>query len=530
MKSYLSLSFLLFLLPLAILAYNLTPDKHRWKTLLLMNFCFFFYFSRKMTVFLILSIFSMHHFGLWLGEVAEEGKAVAAAAERSARKEIKKEYQQKMRRIMTGAALIHFGLLIGLKYSGFFLGNLNRVLQFVHLPMQLPVPQFMLPLGISFYTMMAASYLFDVYRGLIQPDRNIGRLALYLSFFPTIMEGPICRYQDTAEQLWKTEKVHYQGLASGSQRILWGLFKKVIIADRLNAMIQLIYDHYADYNGTVVAIGMIAYTIQLYMEFSGTMDAVIGVGEIFNIRLPENFRRPFFSRTISDFWARWHITLGTWFRDYIYYPLSMSGPMKKLTMRGRKKLGNYYGPMAASTVALAAVWSANGLWHGAAWNFLFFGFYHFFLLFTGKMLEPAARWISEKWHIDRESKGYRAMQIVRTTILVCIGEMFFRANGLRNGIAMFRQMITKFQPASLVDGTLLALKMDGKDFLITGLALLVVLAVSILQERGTDIRASLAAKPVAVRWTVFYLVILAVMIFGAYGMGYIGIDPIYAGF
>ena len=211
--------------------------------------------------------------------------------------------------------------------------------------------------------MQAVAYIFDVYRRKIPADRNLLRLALFMGFFPQIMEGPICRYSETAEQLWAAPMLRYQNLTFGLQRILFGLMKKIVIADRLNLLIKNIFTGYESYDGFVIAVAAVCYTIQLYMDFSGAMDLVIGSGQIFGMKLPENFQRPFFSKTISEFWKRWHITLGAWFKDYIFYPLSMSKPLKKLTARARKRLGNHFGPLLSGAIALFCVWLCNGLWH-----------------------------------------------------------------------------------------------------------------------------------------------------------------------
>ncbi|HRM72977.1 MAG TPA: MBOAT family O-acyltransferase, partial [Ruminococcus bromii] len=184
-------------------------------------------------------------------------------------------------------------------------------------------------------------------------------LALFMSFFPQIVEGPICRYGQTANQLWNVKQIEFENLKLGTVRILFGLMKKLVIADRLNPMIKQIFSHYDDYQGGIIALGAIAYTIQLYCDFSGTMDAVMGVAQIFGVTMPENFQRPFFSKSISEFWKRWHITLGTWFKDYIFYPVTMSKPMKNLTSSARKKLGNHFGPLLAGSIALFCVWFRN---------------------------------------------------------------------------------------------------------------------------------------------------------------------------
>ncbi len=394
----------------------------------------------------------------------------------------------------------------------------------------MPELSFALPIGISFYTLQAISYLLDVYRGTIPPDRNLGRLALYMSFFPALMEGPICRYSDTASQLMEGRPVTWRNLTFGMQRILWGLTKKMVVADRLNPLIQEVFSNYQDHTGAAIFLAMVCYTCQLYMEFSGTMDVVIGSAEIFGVTLPENFRQPFFSHTISEFWTRWHITLGTWFRDYVFYPVSLSGPMKKLTSNARKRLGNHFGPLLASSVALFCVWFSNGLWHGAGWNYIFFGLYHFSLILCGSLFEPVSRGIAGTLHIDRQGKPWRAWQLVRTVILVNIGELFFRADSLTIGMGMFRRMATHFSLTPFVDGRLLSLGVDGKDFVIVAVTMALALGVSLLHERGISIRAWVADRRTPVRWACYYALILFLIIFGAYGSAYSPVDPIYAGF
>ncbi len=526
MKSYLSFSYLLVLLPLSLLAYQLVPQKIRRYVLLLMNYVFIFYFSRRGSVFIVLSTLSIYGAGLWIDSLTRKRKAAAQGLAREEKKALKARFQKKQRWILALVVVFNIGILLVLKYSGFVMENVHTLLG----QPDARVPHFMQPIGLSFYTLSAVSYVTDVYRGQIEADRDLVRLSLFLSFFPTIMEGPICRYSDTAASINEAKRIRYEDLTYGAQRILWGLAKKLIIADRLNSLIKSAFLHYAKYDGTVAAVAAVLYTLQLYMEFSGTIDAVIGTGEIFGVRVPENFRQPFFAESISDFWARWHITLGTWFRDYIYYPISTSGPMKKLTMKSRKKLGNYYGPMLAGLVALFAVWLANGLWHGSAWSFIFFGMYHFVLLMVGRLCEPLIVRLLKALHIDRESKGYHVFRVVKTVILVMIGELFFRAHGLRAGLAMFGRICTSFHGQTLFDGTLLKMGMDGADYVIIALFLILVLWVSIQHEKGISIRDRIAAQPTALRWTVYYALLLAVVLFGAYGPGYVGIDPIYAGF
>ena len=398
------------------------------------------------------------------------------------------------------------------------------------MPAILPVPHFVLPIGISFYTLQAVSYLLDVYRGKIQADRNLFRLALFLGFFPQMMEGPICRYEQTAQRLWEAPPMCWNNFLLGGQRILWGIIKKMVVADRLNIFILNVFSDYDQYNGSIIAVAAICYTIQLYMDFSGTIDVALGSAQLFGVALPENFQRPFFSRTISEFWQRWHITLGTWFKDYIFYPVSMSKPMKKLTSKARKRFGPRYGPILTSSVALLCVWLCNGLWHGSAWNYIFFGLYHFALIFAGNLVQPLVLTVTERLHIDRNHIAYRLMQTLRTCVLVCIGELFFRAEGLKNGLKMAWRMVTDWSFSPILKGNLFAYGIDGPDTVLVALFLVFLLVVGIMQERGVKLGETLVSKSWPVRIAVYYAAICFLVIFGAYGIGYIPVDPIYAGF
>lgn len=530
LTSYFSIAYLGIFLPVALIVYRILPQKLRRYFMLVASYGFFWLISGKLVAFLFLSTLSIYLCGLWLGQLQAKRSARAKELPKEEKKALKKRYLTYQRWVLFLAALINLGILLTLKYSAFFLSNVNALLHTMHASAVLPIPKFVMPIGISFYTMQAISYVFDVYHGVIKADRNFARLALFMSFFPQIVEGPICRYAQTAEQLWAAPQIKFANFTSGLQRILFGMMKKLVIADRLNPMITEVFKNYANYNGGVVALGAIAYTCQLYMDFSGTMDAVIGTAEIFGVTMPENFARPFFSKSISEFWKRWHITLGTWFKDYIFYPVTMSGPMKKLTSAARKKVGNHFGPLAAGAVALFCVWFCNGLWHGAAWSYIFFGMYHFVLILSGNMIEPLAGKVLKALHIERDHFPYRCFQIVRTTCLVVIGELFFRAEGLQAGLQMFGKMVTDFSFSTLNAQALEAFNLDFYDIAIVLFTVAVIFVISILNEKGQSIREWITHRPLVARWAILYAWILFVLIFGAYGHGYVSVDPIYANF
>lgn len=530
MTSYFSNAFLYFFLPASILGFLIMPKRAKKYFLLAASLIYFWLVSGKLIIYLLLSILAVHYFGLWLDRIQKKQSEAVKAAEKEERKQIKKGFQKKSRLVLGFAAFLHIGLLLVLKYSPFFTENLNAVLAALNVSTRLEIPSYLMPIGISFYSLQAVSYLFDVYRGTTKADDNIFRLGLFMSFFPQIVEGPICRYNQTAEKLWNVTQIDYHRFLLGLQRILFGYMKKLVVADRLNPFVNEAFDHYANYDGPMLALGALLYTVQLYMDFSGTMDAVVGIGIIFGVEMPENFRRPFFSKTISEFWQRWHITLGTWFKDYIFYPVTMSKPMKKLTSSACKKLGNHFGPLLAGSIALFCVWLSNGLWHGAGWNYIFFGMYHFVLILCGSLIAPAVTAFNQKLHLNPESFVYRAFRILRTSLLVVIGEMFFRADSVKKGLFMFKKLLTDhtWQPVNTAVSKLV--RVDNKDLLVVLVAVIIVFIVGLLNEKGIIVRESLSKKNVLVRWIIIYALVMFIFVFGAYGPDYIPVDPMYAGF
>lgn len=525
-----SVAYLAIFLPICVLIYTLLPQKYKKYLLLTASYVFFFLISGKLVVYLFLSTLSIHYFGIWLDRLQTLEKSQLAAAPLELKKQIKSHCKHQQIRVILLAVCLHIGVLALLKYSPFFLQNINTLLFLCKAPFSLQIPNFLQPIGISFFTLQAVSYLMDVYKKKIPADDNLLRLGLFLAFFPQIVEGPICRYEQTADKLWNAQQIRYSNLLLGAQRILFGLFKKLLVADRLNLFVKNVFDKGAENEGAVIAVAAIAYTIQLYMDFSGSMDAVLGSAQIFGIALPENFERPFFSKTIPEFWKRWHITLGTFFKDYIFFPLSMTRPMKKLTTTARKRLGNYYGPLIPGSIALFCVWFSNGLWHGAGWNYIFFGLYHFILILLGNLITPVVRQLQARLHVRAEALPYRIMQIFRTSVLVVIGELFFRASGLSIGLKMFWKIFTDFRFSVLVDGSLFSYGIDPLDFCVVGIALCVVFGISLLNEKGICVRFWLSKQSIPVRWGLLYLLILAIIVFGAYGIGYVPVDPMYANF
>ncbi len=525
--SYFSLYFTFLFLPIVILIYNLVPRKIRRYILLIANVVFYYIISGKLIVFFVVSILSIYGGGLLLDYI-DKCKEKALTAEGIDKKQIKLKYKRIQRIVLIITILFNLSFLFFFKYLTFFSINANRLLRKLRFHHRFKIIKHLAPIGISFYTLSAMSYLFDIYNGKIKADHNIIRFSLFLSFFPTIVEGPIVRYTDTAESLYAGTKPTYDGFCQGYVRILYGYFKKIIIADRLNILVKIIFNNYLQYSGLSIVGGIISYTILLYMEFSGTMDVVIGAASIFGVKVPENFKQPFFAKTIQEFWMRWHISLGLWFKDYIFYPVSLSKPIKKLTSKSRKVFGNHYGALITGLIALFMVWSLNGLWHGAGYTFLFYGMYHFVLISLGSLFQPLIIKICTKLKINRENWLYKTLQNIKLIILVLIGEMFFRAPTVTAGFQMLKRIFTNF--LTFKSKEFFSLGLDIKDYIIVLIALIVVLVISILKEKGYEVRELIKKQNIFVRWSIYYLLILAIIIFGAYGPGYVPVDPIYADF
>ena len=516
--SYHTASYFLLFLPVVLLAYQLFPQKTRWIVLIAASCVCYWSISGKLIIFIFGAALFTHYAAVWMTWLRENPSGTEAERRRSEK------------------AVLAFGILgllsvLGyLKYYNFFVENGERLFSVFGLRFPLQVKELLLPLGISFYTLQAVGYLLDVYWKNAEVCRHPGKTMLFLSFFPIIMEGPLCAYSQTADDLWKGEPIRAGNFTQGCVRILWGLFKKLIIADRLNVMVCRIFDHHEEYQGVLIAVAAVAYTVQLYMEFSGSIDIVIGSGTFFGVRIPENFRQPFFAADAAEFWRRWHISLGTWLRTYVFYPVSVSRPVKRWNRYARKRLGRHAAGIGALAMALFPVWLCNGLWHGPKWNYIFYGMYYFAVLLFTAIFDPVRDAVLNRLGIDKNAAWYRAIRIVKTWPIIFTGELFFRANGLRAGMAMFRSMFRGLSVSRPTAETWLALGLDQGDYLAITAACAVVLVVGIIKEKQLLGEDGLLKLRRPVRWCIYYGLIFSVVIFGAYGTGYQPVDLIYAGF
>lgn len=528
--SYSSYFYLFVFLEAVFLLWLITPRRFRWATLLLSSYAFYCISSGKRVIFLMASTLSVYLAGVVMNRIQSRFDTVRKTLPKEERKLRKAQVKRRKRTVLILALVFNFGLLVFLKYLNFLGGTVNGLLDLLGIHAEIPTLKLLMPLGISYYTLMAASYLIDVYRGKYAASANLGKVALFLSFFPQITEGPIGRFDLLADQLYEGHKFDYQRTCYGIQLIFWGLFKKLVIADRVNAFVSNVIDNYSDYSGVMILLAMLLYTLQIYADFSGCIDIVTGTAQIFGVNLSKNFERPFFSRSVNEFWQRWHITLGTWLRDYVFYSVSLSKGFMKLSKWARAKLNPFLGSLIPAASALFCVWLCNGFWHGASWKYVSYGLYYYVIMLAGMLCEPLFRKFFAATSIDREGTGWHRFQIARTFLLVNLGMLLFRAPQFSAWPKMIASIFTGWSLAPLADGTVFSLGMDPLDLGLLILGTVTLLVVGILQEKGHALRQETAALPLPARWSLYLALILAVIVLGAYGNGYEAIDAIYGQF
>ena len=379
-----------------------------------------------------------------------------------------------------------------------------------------PLNWLVLPLGISFYTFQSIGYCVDVYRDSIEPEHNFFKYALYVSFFPQICQGPIGKYAELSPQLFEDHSFDYDRFIAGLERMLLGVFKKLAIANNLGLIVDRIYNQPLDYSGLVLLLTTFIYGIQLYADFSGYMDIMLGIGQILGIKLSENFKTPYFSRSISEFWRRWHISLGVWFKDYLYYPILrthwLTNMSKSLLKKGNKKLAK----ILPTVIGLFLTWVLIGCWHGASWNFIIYGVYHGFFIILATILSNQYEQTRNFFKIKDGSKIWNIFQIFRTYIIVNIGYILFRAQDLHTVNNIVFRILNNFLTGTLKESLKgLTSDMTGKYFyIILCICLIILIGIELIEEKQNNIINYIHNKPTIVRWCFLYILLFFTIAFG----------------
>lgn len=529
--SFVSYSFVAFMCA-CLLLYYVTPKKHRWIILLGASYAFYLIACKKYIIYIVLTTISTFFFGKLISDASDRQKEYLKKHKEDLGKEEKKQYKAsvktRQKRMLILCLVLNFGILAFLKYANFAIANVNFFRSTVFGTTQyLGFMKLVLPLGISFYTFQSMGYLIDLYYGKYTAQKNPFKFALFVSFFPQIIQGPISRYNQLSETLYEGSDFDYQNFVYGFWQIMWGLFKKLIIADRVVSYVQNVVGASEPMGGIYILLAVFFYSMQIYTDFSGGIDITIGVARMFGISVTANFDRPFFSKSIAEYWRRWHITLGTWFKDYIFYPLSIAKWTIRLGKWIRIHINETLGKKVPIYIATVIVWFITGLWHGAEWRYIIWGMCNCVLIILSTEFEPVFKKMIQILHVKEDGFVFRLFRVVRTFWIMSFLRIFDIAPGVRAALLMMRNAFRNLGDFSFE--RLYTMGMTQEEFVVAILGCFVLLCVSLMQRKGS-IREHIMKKHVSIQWAFTAALIISVVIFGSYGMGYDAHDFIYLQF
>lgn len=480
--TFVSVNFYLFLIG-AIFVYYLLPIKIRWIALLAESLCFYYFaINHGRKLFLMIILVS------YLGGILLE----------------KLPEKYRLRQIGLFCSILATGIPLLIIKEG------NWLFQKVAGRSVLSIAA---PLGLSFFTVQMISYLVDIYNKKITAQKNLLKYVLYISFFPQIIQGPIPRYEQLMCQLETGHHFEPTNITRGFQLILWGFFLKLMIADKASVIVDTVFNNCSYYKGAYVVLAGMLYSIQLYADFQACTKLAQGAASLFGIRLVNNFNHPYFAKSIKEFWGRWHISFSSWLKDYIYIPLG----------------GNRKGKLR-KYINLFITFLVSGIWHGSGFRFLVWGGLHAIYQIIGECTAEFRNKIFVSAVINKYSRIHDVIKCIFTFCLVTIAWIIFRANSLRDALKMIRSIFAVYNPWVLINDSVFSLGLSWKEVIVLVLAIVILYAVSHIQECGISIHEKILEQPLVIRWAIYIVTIAAIMIFGTYGYGANAQDFIYGGF
>lgn len=483
-----SINFIIFF-PCVLLVYFLIPDRIKYLWLLASSYFFYMCWNAKYAVLILTSTAITYASGLLIEKANDiRGKKVVVAT----------------------SFISNLAILAYFKYTNFGIDIINELMSAIHIQLTIPNIDIILPVGISFYTFQALSYTMDVYRKDIYAERNFFKYALFVSFFPQLVAGPIERSRNLLKQLAEPKKFDFDNFREGILLMLWGYFLKIVLADRIAIFVDTVYGDYGTYTGYYLSIATILFSIQIYCDFAGYSTIAMGTAKILGIHLMENFDAPYLSTSVADFWRRWHISLTSWFKDYVYIPLGGSR---------KGKLRKYINKMI--------VFLLSGLWHGANITFVIWGGLNGLYQILGEALTPIRDKLVCSLNLHRESMGHKILCIVGTFVLVDFSWIFFRANSMRDAVEIIKSIVCVKNPWVLFDGSLYACGLDDKNFRLMLVGILILVVAGYLKRKGVIIRNEILAQDYWFRWIFISFSIVAIFTFGIWGSSYNAANFIY---
>ena len=443
---------------------------YQWVALLAASVVFYLFASVKLFAFLLFSGITTWAFPLAFNKCSGARKKALIAV----------------------CLFLNLGILAFFKYAGLF-----------------NVTGLAVPLGISFYTFQSIGYSIDVYRQMVEPEKNFFRYFLYVSFFPQISQGPIGKYSELAPQLYASHSFDAGNLKHGLIRMLLGFFKKIVVANSLGNFVAFIYGSPENYSGVVLAFATFMYAIQLYADFSGYMDIACGFSQIIGIGLKENFQTPYFSKSIAEYWRRWHISLGEWFRDYLYYSVMRSALFTKVSKALRKSGHKKAAKNIPVIFGLLATWLLIGMWHGSDWSFIVHGLYHGTFVILAAVFSGFYGKCRSALKINEDAFGWKLFQVIRTFLIVCFGYVLFRASSLPQALTIYSRIFTKNFYFGWSEG--LVNRTFDKFYWICMILSIGFLFCIELIERRKRFADWMDERHAAVRWIIIYVMLLAIV-------------------
>lgn len=465
----------LFFLPVTVLLYYVLPFRWRWVILLAASY-FFYLLWRVEFVLVLMSATAVSWFAaLQMGKIPHKKQRL---------------------KYLIASVVVNLGMLVFFKYLGFFTEIVSQITGIAGKSYVFPSYSILLPIGISFYTFQTIGYTTDVYRGIIKPEKNIGIYALFVSFFPLVLAGPIERGRRLIPQFHIRHNFDPQLFASGMRLILWGIFKKIVIADRLSIFVQAIYSEPGYFHGAEIGIGIFLKMMQVYADFSGYTDIAIGSARLMGFKLSPNFNRPFSAQSIAAFWSRWHISLTTWLRDYVYFSLPFKYHGKSVNWR--------------LNLNLLITFVLVGFWHGPYWNFIIFGFLHGLYMVLANISTPLMANFNRTSGLTKTPGLHKWLNITATFLLVCSTGFFFGQHPLSDSFVMMRNLMNfSHSGAAIIE------LLKNNDFIL-GLLLIIFMFWFEYQVAEKSFASKFMGKPIAIRYSAYLLMVLFTLAFGVF--------------
>lgn len=476
--------------------YGVVKQQYRWYVLLFFSLAFFLSFGVSGIFFLLFTTATTFFGALIIEKIG---------ASESKHSKIKKRF------VLSLSLILNIGILFTVKYFNFLFGGIVNLFGGTFTAIQ-----FIVPLGISFYTFQLVGYLLDVYWGIAVAQKNFLRMLLFSSYFPQMLNGPISRYNDISNSLYNPPAIEYTRCRNGLILFAWGLFKKICIADNLKYYVDIIFQNYTEYHGLLILSGAVAYAIYLYADFGGCIDMARGISAYFGVDIKKNFERPYFATSVEEFWRRWHITLSTWFRDYLFYPLQRTNALKKLNKNLKNKGFKKAAKALPAIISLFVVWLTTGLWHGANLTYIAWGLYYGLFMILSVLLNTYRKKSQPKDSTKPISKIKVALNMLKTFLIVCIGYILFNAPTIQDAANMLMNLFDFSQfiePTQIYIVGVSFYKNVGSVvyFTVTVVSTLILITNDVLEAKGCNIAVWLNKRSKLFKYILSILFVLLLL-------------------